>query len=156
MVWRKEKNQKNQSKLLKKRNASAYFKKRICSIICSEENARKTAQLFSFSLLFERASPTSQLLSSLPSNSAEVTKQEMPGKLLLTWAITPECLDRTSYCLEHICIYSQCKCPWKALCKSPTFWAFPVVPVFQSEPIWDEFWACLIMRLPSILLFSCH
>lgn len=47
----------------KKRNASAYFRKKICSIICIEENARKTVQLSLFSLLFERASSTLQLLS---------------------------------------------------------------------------------------------
>lgn len=75
----------------------------------------------------------------------------MPGKLLLTWAITLKCLDRTSYCLEHICIHSQCKSPWKALCRSPAFWAFPVVPVFQSKPIGDEFWACLGMWIPSYI-----
>lgn len=74
---------KKKKKLLKKRTASAYFRKKICSIICREENDRNTAQLSSFSLLFERASPTLQLLSSLPANSAEVTQQEMPGKLLL-------------------------------------------------------------------------
>lgn len=142
---------KKKRKCLKKRNASAYFRKKICSIICIEENARKTVQLSLFSLLFERASSTLQLLSSLPANSAEVTQWEMPGKLLLTWAITLKCLDRTSYCLEHICIHSQCKSPWKALCRSPPFWAFPVAPVFQSKPIGDEFWACLGMWIPSYI-----
>lgn len=119
-------------------------------------NARKTAQLSSFSLLFEKASPTLQLLSSLPADSSKVTQQERPGKLLLTWVITSKCLDRTSYCLEYICIYSQCNFPWKALCRSPAFWAFPVVLVFQSKPIWDEFWACLGMWLPSYILVFMH
>lgn len=80
--------------------------------------------------------------------------QEMLGKLLLTWAITLKCLDRTSYCLEHICIHSQCKCPWKALCRSHAFWAFPVVPVFQSKPIQDEFGAFSGMWIPSYIHVS--